>query len=39
MSNIDIMYSLATDLLLLIITLTKDEPVLSSERAPHMEKQ
>jgi hypothetical protein len=30
------MYILTTDLLMLTVTMTKDRPVFSSERAPHI---
>jgi hypothetical protein len=36
MQNVNIFYILTTDLLLL--TVMKDKPVLSSERAPHMDR-
>jgi hypothetical protein len=32
------MYVVTTDLLLLTMIMTKDRPVLSSKRAPHMDK-
>jgi hypothetical protein len=32
------MYIMTTDLLLLTVTPTKDRPVLSSDRTPHMDK-
>jgi hypothetical protein len=38
MKNVNILYILTTDLLLLTVTLTNDTPDLSSERAPHMER-
>jgi hypothetical protein len=36
--NINILYIMTTDLLLLTVTLTNDRPVLLSERAPYMDK-
>jgi hypothetical protein len=38
MQNINIMYILTTDLLLLTVTLPNDRPVFSSERAPHVDR-
>jgi hypothetical protein len=35
MYNVNIFYIMTNDLLLMIMTQTKDIPVLSSERAPH----
>jgi hypothetical protein len=38
MYNVNILYIMTNDLLLQTVTLTKDRPILSSERAPHKNK-